>query len=171
MKHVARIVLAALAALLLMSGAALAKKPGGGVYVPPNQSAASQYTEDVPTAGGNTPSSGISGSGGQSGSGSIPAKTLHQLDRSGSAGSAAASLAQSLAPATHTTSTHRTAPLTRPASAAPTKAQAGAPASQVVKTLGGSDAGGGIGFLLPAILVVSLVGATGLGLMRIRRTA
>jgi hypothetical protein len=172
MKRVGRILMAMIAALALMSGVASAKKTGSPTYVPPNQSAASQYTEDVPTAGGNAPTSGVGGSGPGSGSGagSIPAKTLHQLNHSGSAGAAAASLARSLSPATHTTPAKHT-PTATPAASTTPKAHVGAPAAQVIKTLGGSDAGGGIGILLPAILVLSLIGATGLGLLRIRNPA
>jgi hypothetical protein len=170
MKRVCLVVMIFSTALALSAPAALAKPKGGPKYVPPNQSAASQYTEDVPTAGGNTPSSGVGGRGGGSspgpgsGAGSISAKTLHQLDQSGSTGAAAASLARSLAPV-------RRAPALRPAASTTSGVEAGAPAAQVIKTLGGSDAGGGIGFLLPAILVISLLVATGLGLMRIRRSA
>jgi hypothetical protein len=169
-------------ALTLGSGTALAKHTGGPTYVPPNQSAASQYTEAVPSAGGNTPTSHL-GAGGTGGSGrsgggpggaAIPAKTLHQLDHSGSTGTAAASLARALAPqATHVgrRASAGASASTTGSSGASGGVTAGAPAAQVIKTLGGADAGSGIGFLLPLILVLSLVVATGLGLLRIRRAA
>jgi hypothetical protein len=164
----------------LTAGPASAKKKPP-VYVPP-QSAAGQYTEDVPTAGGNTPagsvhptSGGSGGSGGSSSAGSstsssggsssagsgvassVSAKTIKKLDQSGAAGRKAASLAAALAPSAPAATTKTTA------------SAAGAPASDVVKTLAGSDAGSGIGVLLPVILIASLIGATVLGVLRLRR--
>jgi hypothetical protein len=146
--------------LLTVTPAYAKKKPP--VYIPP-QSAASQYTEDVPTAGGNTPSSGVNSGGGTSGAtSSIPSKTVRQLNHSGTSGKAAASLAQSLAPSSATT---RSADGITRTTASP----AGAPAADVIKTLGGSGAGSGIGVLLPIILIISLIAATGLGILRLRR--
>jgi predicted small lipoprotein YifL len=188
-------------ALMLFPATAVAKKKGPPVYVPPNQSAASQYTEDVPTAGGATPSSSVhhtitpgSGSGGSNGGGSagsgssgsgaassgstISGSTLSAMTKNGSTGTAAASVAEALAPKSSSTKAHasstgkaaKRSTRTKLSNSPPvTEARGSSPAGQVIKTLAGSDAGSGVGVLLPIILIGSLVLATVLGVARFLR--
>ena len=176
-----RFVFALAAALVLMAPATALAKKGGPVYVPPSESAASQYTEDVPTAGGNTPSSHVHGAGtpgggsdgssrGGSAGGAVSPSTLKAMSSSGPAGSAAASLARALAPKTAKRTHRKVGAMKRLASSVPAPTtHPGSSAGQVVKTLAGSDAGSGVGALLPIILIGSLVLATIVGVARLRR--
>ena len=190
-----------LTALLLLLPASALAKGKGPVYVPPNQSAASQYTEDVPTAGGAKPTSsvhhpgpggGSGGSGGSHGGGSasggsgagagqsaISSSTLRAMSHAGASGAAAAAVAQALAPSSPATKTtksrshrgatsHRHTATRHQPVTTPRLSPSSAP-SQVIKTLSGSDAGSGIGVLLPIILIGSLVLAAVVGLARFLR--
>jgi hypothetical protein len=128
---------------------------GGGskTYVPPGLSAASQYTEVVPTAGGGS-SSVSSGGSGSEGSGSpLPSSVVQQLNHSGSAGKAAAKLA---AAGTPTRAVHKPTSRVAPASAT----------ASVVGAIAGSEGGG---VLLPVVLIGSIVVLSGLGLARLTR--
>lgn len=177
--------------LLLFALDASAARATPPASVPPGQSAASQYTEDVPTAGGNRPTSSIhrpasgptgSGHGGGPSSGAtspITRGTAHQMS-STPAGSAAVALAQALTPTVPSSSRIRHHPPTGPhsprspshrhqARTVSTAAAVHAPAAQVLRTLTGADAGSGIGVLFPIILISSLLLATGVGLLRLRR--
>jgi hypothetical protein len=121
---------------------------GGGykTYAPPGLSAVSQYTEVVPTAGGNAP--------GPTGGGSaLPAPVVQQLNNSGAAGKAAAKLAAAGTPA-HTARKPRSR--VAPASAT----------ASVVGAIAGSEGGG---VLLPVVLIGAIVVLSGLGLARLRR--
>ena len=136
---------------VLAPAASAPKSHGGGttVYVPPGVSAASQYTEVVPTAGGGSAgSSGLRG-----GASAIPSAVISTLDKSGSAGKAAANLARTGAPAR---STHKLNLKVAPKSAT----------ASVSGALFGS-AGGGI--LLPLLLIGSILVASGIGIVRMRR--
>lgn len=164
-----------LALALAAPSAALAS--GNGNPVSPNNPTASQYTEVVPTAGGSTPSGGIhAGTGRKS---PLPSRVVHQLNTAGNAGKAAAGSDEAAAQAgsqqaTRATSRRSRNP-SRQAGTTPTgrSRQPSGPTSaataQVLKTLGGSTGGGaGLGFLLPAILVISLVSASVVGVLRRR---
>jgi hypothetical protein len=80
--------LSALAALAL-PGAALAE-----YYVPPGNSAANQYTETLPSAGGDSAGKGKGVTPAQA----LGAKNAHKLEAEGPAGKAAAELAAETAP-------------------------------------------------------------------------
>jgi hypothetical protein len=149
-RRLAVLLISVLALGALLAPAASAHKSHGGgttVYVPPGLSAASQYTEVVPTAGGGSASS----SGG--GPSAIPSTVLNTLEKSGSAGQAAANLARAGAPAR---STHKLNLKVAPKSAT----------ASVSGALFGS-AGGGI--LLPLLLIGSILVASGIGILRMRR--
>ena len=134
---------------------------------PPGNSGVSQYQEDVPTAKGNRPSNTIVPSGGTHGGGgsggNVSSSTLRAFDKQGSAGRKAAALAEATAP---------TAPTrTRPTNGTGvTQSSGSSPVTSLVKALTGSSSnGGGLGPLLPIILIASLLGAGALALMRRRR--
>jgi len=146
---------------LVLPASALAKVR---TIAPPGNSGVSQYQEDVPTAKGNRPTNTITPSGGTHGGGSsggtISTSTLRALDKQGAAGRQAAALAQATAPG----SAH-------PSKSGGANANAGSsPVSSVVKALTGSSSGGGLGPLLPIILIVSLLGAAAIALLRRRAT-
>lgn len=156
---------------------------------PPGNSGVGQYLETVPTAGGAQPSNtvhpvagalgqsgkppgtgatgggaGATGGGtGSPGGGAISASTQRSLAAHGPTGAAAAALAQATAPAP----TRRADP---GASAAVTGGGS-SPAASVLKSLTGSTSGGGLGPLLPSLLVASVLGAAVLALLRRRRTS
>jgi hypothetical protein len=163
---------------------------------PPGNSGVGQYLETVPTAGGAQPSNtvhpvagapgqsgkppgggatgggagatgggaGATGGGaGSPGSAAISAATQRSLAAHGPTGAAAAALAQATAPAP----TRRT---DRGASAAVTGGGS-SPATSVLKSLTGSTSGGGLGPLLPSLLVASVLGAALVALLRRRRTS
>jgi|GEM_PF-2505748 len=164
--------------------------------IPPGNSGANQYVEVVPTSGGGQPSNSIGGgSGGGSGGGggsaggsgsAVAPSTGAALAKQGSLGLLATVLTRSTAPSgvtgvassgnTHTThqkGSHKSstgvAPVSGPGSGPPS---GGAPhrsaASEVLAALTGSATHGGLGFLLPAILVATLLGIAAFGLRRAR---
>jgi hypothetical protein len=157
-------VIGLLVSLVLPASALAASSPT--TIAPPGNSGVSQYREDVPTAKGNRPSSAFTpGGGGSNGSGgSVSPSTLRALNKQGSAGRKAAALAQATAPTSGT-----------PAGPKTVKANAGSqdfgasPVTSVVKALTGSSNGGGLGALLPIILIACLLGVTALALLRRRR--
>ncbi|HWF74391.1 MAG TPA: hypothetical protein VG186_13670 [Solirubrobacteraceae bacterium] len=160
-----RAVIALLVSLVLPTSAVAAK----GTIAPPGNSGVSQYQEDVPTAKGSQPSNTIAPGGGTNGpgssSGALSPSTVRALDKQGSAGRKAAALAQATAPR-----------IGRPAGPPAVKTVGGSqtsgssPVSSVVKALTGSSSSGGLGPLLPIILIASLLGAVALALVRRRRT-
>jgi hypothetical protein len=156
---------------------------------PPGNSGVGQYLETVPTAGGAQPSNtvhpvvgalgksgkppggGATGGGagspgggaGSPGGGAISSSTQRSLARQGPTGAAAAALAQATAPApTRRAEPRRTSAVTGSGSS---------PATSVLKSLTGSTSGGGLGPLLPSLLVASVLGAAVLALLRRRRTS
>ncbi len=149
---------------------------------PPGNAGVGQYLETVPTAGGGQPTNtvhpaagALTGSGGPrdpgsgasaGGSGAVPPSTQRALARHGATGAAAASLAQVTAPSRASSpgrSTH--------ARARVSTAEGSSPASSVFKSLTGSSDGGGLGPLLPSLLIASVLGAGVLAVLRRRRTS
>jgi hypothetical protein len=153
-------------------------------YAPPGNSGVNQYVESVPTAGGKKPANSVhagggSGGGGGGSSSSIPASTQQQFARQGAAGRAAIALAQATAPSggsasartgRHGSGRSGNGATTGSASpgTAPRTAAGFSPVSSLLKTFTGSTAGG-LGALLPIILVVSAVGAMAMAIFRRRR--
>jgi len=152
----------ALLVSLALPASALATSPGSSI-APPGNSGVSQYREDVPTAKGNRPSSafvpgGTSGSGPSSGA--LSSSTVRALDKQGSAGRKAAALAEATAPSIAGPSKNSGSASQDPGSS---------PVTSVVKALTGSSSSGGLGPLLPIILIGSLLGVTALAVLRRRR--
>lgn len=144
-----------LAALLLLSGPAAAIAQ---TNAPPGNSAIDEYLETVPGATGNqTPRK--AGPGGDSG-GVLTAAQRKRLEQLGPDGKALAGVVEATSPAQ--------AKL-EPSTAEPSVAEGRSPLSQVLEAATGSSGeGGGMGILLPAILLASLLGCVTLAVLRRR---
>lgn len=182
-----RIAILALAALLVAPASALASGPKP---VPPSNSAANQYVETVPTAGGGRPATGITSHSGSGSAGApaavLPPQTQTALRSSGRDGQRVAALAAATAPARPSapaTAHHRRSVAGAPgggsrgggsggggsgganSGGASGNTVAAAPVSAVVKSLTGG-AGSGIGAALPVALAVLAVGISAVALLR-----
>ena len=111
---------------------------------PPGNSAIDEYLETVPNATGNTrprpPGSGNADSG-------LTQQQRARLERLGADGKALADAVDATAPATGAS----------PKQAAPPAADGRSPLSEVLDAAAGRDGGGGMGIVLPAILVATLL--------------
>jgi len=153
---------------------------------PPGNSGVSQYLETVPTAGGGQPTDtvhpraggvGVDGSGGPGSPGgnggsravaTVAPSTQRALAEKGPDGVAAAALAQATAP--RGASSHAFADGAAASSAPAASTDDGSsPTASVFKAFTGSTGGGGVGPLLPIVLIGSVLAAAGLGLTRRRR--
>jgi hypothetical protein len=159
--------LAALIALALLppaAAAAAAAAQGSRTNAPPGNSAIDEYLETVPGASGNgVPRPPVAGGA------TLTAAERNRLERLGSAGRTLARIVESTSPP----------PASGTTSPAPKKHQ---PATGVVRlpdpkgdaplgaVLGVAEGDGGMGLLLPAILLASLLAVIGLVLLR-RRSA
>lgn len=143
--------LAAVVAIALQPVAASAQP-----VVPPGNSAANQYTETYPTAGGNTPTG--------NGSAPSPAKALgtrnaRRLQALGPQGRAAAAVAAATAPAVEIEAAsgrpHRGSSPKKNAEDSPTMAHPGGSSglSEVIGQATGSSSSGRMGLLLPLIIL------------------
>jgi hypothetical protein len=144
---------AALIATLVLTLAPAAQ--ADRVSAPPGNSGVDQYFETVPTATGNRPP----GEAGKSGNPLVSARTQRQLARLGPNGRTAAALAQRTAPTPSRT------PVARSATGG-----GGSSLAAILHAIGGGDSGG-MGLLLPAILIASAVGAGGIAILRRRQRA
>ena len=106
------------------------------------------------------------GSASSPGGGAISSSTAHALAQHGPTGAAAASLAQATAPPRSPSPAHR-----NEAGASASNGEGSSPASSVLKSLTGATGGGGLGPLLPSLLIASVLGAAVLALLRRRRTS
>jgi len=143
-------------ALLAVPSAAIAQQPQ--TNAPPGNSAIDEYLETVPGATGNrrpTPP----GSGG--GAATLPPAERARLERLGPDGKALADVVDATSPP-RAASQKRTVE--------PTVAEGRSPVGEVFDAITGNDDGGGMGALLPAILLASLLGVIALVVMR-RRSA
>jgi hypothetical protein len=154
--------------------------------IPPGNSAANQYVEGVPTAKGSRPSSSITpvggggggGAGGtSSGSSAVSPSTASSLTRQGPLGVLASAITRATAPAVVKGAplAHRGNVTVTPSGSSTGSAQTtGAPAphrsaaSQVLAALSGSASHGGLGPLLPIILVTTLLAVAAIAMRRAR---
>jgi hypothetical protein len=155
--------LAALVALALMATPAAASAQTQKTNAPPGNSAIDEYLETVPAASGNARPRPPAAKGGSSSS--LSAAERARLEKLGPDG-------KTLADAIDATSPDRG---TGAGSSSPSKDSVSAgegrsPISQVFDVAAGRDGGGGMGMLLPAILLASLLGFVTLVVMR-RRSA
>ena len=153
-------VLLAASAVLASAGPAYGHRR---TLAPPGNSAVSQYVESIPTASGSRPVSSLNsggGSGGPGAAGGLSSGTSRSLAGNGRAGAGVLNLVRSTAP------THRAS---NPSwGGAFLHKQGVSPVTSVLRALTGSSSSGGLGILLPIILVTALVGAGGLALLRRR---
>lgn len=161
-----RVAVLVLSVALLVSGQAMAAKTTK-MYLPPGRAGASQYGEDIPTAGGSGLSPAETGGNktaaqiSRLGAGKLG---IRKLAKRGKTGVAAAKFAQQTAPAV---------------SSGPSKAVArhgevltasgGSAMSGLGHLIDGSDANG-IGVFLPLLLALSVLGAVAVGIFRTRRS-
>jgi hypothetical protein len=126
---------------------------------PPGNSAIDEYLETVPGAtGAKRPRPPR-----EAGGGVLTPAQRTQLERQGADGKALADAIDATAPA------GAPAPANGENRAADTEARS--PASGVLDAVSGNDGDGGMGFVLPVILVAALVGAIALTLLRRRATS
>ena len=90
-------ILAAMLALAVPASAAASTQ----YFIPPGNSGGSEYLESVPTAGGSSPTNGLTrhGTGGSGSQGALPPSTQSSLSRFGSVGKQTAAFANRTAPA------------------------------------------------------------------------
>jgi hypothetical protein len=132
---------------------------------PPGNSGASQYQEDVPSAGGAVPVKTLPRA--SSAAQALPQTVVTQLNHDGSSGRAAAQLADRTAPAAVRVS-GSLPDRNVPAHSSTNAPAASSPGSQITgAVIGGS--GGGLGLLLPAALAGFLIVAIAIVLARRRR--
>jgi len=176
--------------------ASAAAKGHSQTIAPPGISGVSQYVETVPTAHGGQPvssvhnggggsghshgggGSGTSG-GGSGGAGAISPSTQHALDSQGADGRAAAAFIQATAPTGVQSTTQGQSGTGNSASnggastgsnAAASQDNGPSPANAVFHALTGSSSSGGLGSILPIILIVSVLGLSTLAILRRKRT-
>jgi hypothetical protein len=149
--------LSALVALVLVAApptAATAQTPQ--TNAPPGNSAIDEYLETVPGATGDqrpgTPAAGAGGGG------VLPPAERARLEKLGPDGKALADAVDATAP-----------PAAKPGEKILSgSAEGGSPVSAVLEAVTGSDGGGGMGVLLPVILLASLLGVIALAVLRRR---
>ena len=151
-------VLSVLVALALLALPAAATAQAPTTNAPPGNSAIDEYLETVPGATGNTRTRPPGGSGG-SGNDALTAAERARLERLGPDGKALADAVDATAPSKDAATPKPTA------TALP--AQGRSPVSGVLDTVTGTD-GDGMGMLLPAILLATVLGAIALVVVRRR---
>lgn len=174
-----RLILSAVLAIGVLAPIAHAKDR---TIAPPGNSGVQQYVESVPTASGGRPTGTLQGVGGPGGGhnggghtgggGSITPSSQSRLAAQGAAGADAAALARATAPRIF----RRRAPKGVQQSSAGTRRAVGraarrggaSPVGAVADTLAGSTGTGGLGPLLPVILLVTLLGSAALAAVRRR---
>ena len=144
------------------------------VIAPPGSSGVSQYDETIPTAGGSRPTNTVhpvgggslgSGGGGSAGGGAVAPSTQRALTARGPAGVAAAALAQATAPS-QPRSVSKAGGAPRSSIPTASSGNVSSPFGSVLKVVTGSTSSGGLGTVLPVILIGSLLGAAALALVR-----
>ena len=156
-----------------------------GHLAPPGNSGIGQYVEIIPTASGSRPTntvhrhqgtpSNTASSGtlapvpefASPGSSGVSGATAQALSADGPAGVAATNLARATDPASATAHRHG---LAEPAAPVTSVGRGPSPVGSVLGTLTGSSSSGGLGPMLPVLLLITLVGAGALALIRHRNT-
>ena len=152
---------------------------------PPGNSGVGQYVETLPTADGGQPTStvhhsgGVGGAGGRGGTGgglgtgggAVAPSTQRALAKQGPVGDATAALAAATAPRRARPAAHSGDARATSSGSGSFAGQGSPPSTSVLKALTGSTSGGGLGPLLPIVLIGSLLAAAVLTLVRRRRTS
>ena len=147
--------LAAVALLALAPASALANKH----IVAPGDPGSAQYQEDVPTAGGSRPVTSVHPSTGSTPvSAVLPRAVVKKLSSAGKVGRESLGVAVATAPTRSSSNGHKQGAALHP--------KVSATATLVASALLGS--GGGMGTLLPILLIASLIVVLGLAGLRRR---
>lgn len=152
---------------LLLSAEASAQ---AAAVAPPGNSSVSQYLETIPTAAGGRPTASAPPLGGPS-SARLSPSVQHAFAREGPIGRKTEAVVSATAPPIG----HRHGESAGAAGVPPQPPSAGAggsgdpPASTLAKALTGSSATGGLGVLLPVILILIAISGGVLALLRRRR--
>ena len=152
-----RALVALVALALALPATAVAKPPP--TNAPPGNSAIDQYLETVPGPSGNTRPR-PPGQGGNSGA-LTPAQRA-RLERLGPDGQALASAVDQTSPKASGKKGDKKKTVSVP------QGDGQSPADKVLATVGGSDGGDGMGIVLPAILIATLLAAIVFVLLRRR---
>ncbi|MDX6682870.1 MAG: hypothetical protein QOG94_2909 [Solirubrobacteraceae bacterium] len=150
-------VLSALVVLLLIATPCTAIARAPQTNAPPGNSAIDEYLETVPGATGNQRPRQPGAAGGSSNATLTPTQRA-RLERLGADGKTLADAVDATAPAA----------ASRTSTPLPLTAGGGSPLSEVLDVAAGRDGGAGMGALLPAILVATLVGVIALVVVRRR---
>jgi hypothetical protein len=137
--------LLALAALILLALPSLANAQTQETNAPPGNSAIDEYLETVPNATGNARPRGPGG--GVPPTSALTKQQRARLERLGPDGKALAHAVDATAPAVTSS----------PKNDAPPSAVGRSPLSEVLDAAAGRDGGGGMGIVLPAILLATLL--------------
>jgi hypothetical protein len=149
-------VLSALAALVLLVAPAAAMAQAPSTNAPPGNSAIDEYLETVPAATGDqrprAPGSGST-------DGALTPARRARLERLGPDGRALVGVVDATSPAPASTRKRHTAP---------DAAHGRSPLGEVIDAAAGHDGGAGMGVVLPAILLASLLAIAALVVVRRR---
>jgi len=149
-------VLAALVALVLIALPSGATAQTRETNAPPGNSAIDEYLETIPGATGNQRPRAPGAGGVGANPGALTPSERARLERLGPDGKALADAVDATAPA-------------KPKQSVPVPAAEGrSPLGEVVDAAVGRDGGAGMGALLPAILLATLLGFVALAVMRRR---
>lgn len=168
--------------VILALGSAAPAAARSRTTAPSGNSAISQYLETIPSVTGNRPtdtlhkrpggshsSVGLAGRGGGGGSGGVSASTARALDASGPAGVAAANVALATEPRSSRSPGAKSGANGVARGERSIAGASTAPAQSLLDALTGSSTGG-LGALLPALLILTVVGGGLLALVRRRRS-
>lgn len=158
------IALTAVAAMLAVAPAPLAAE-----FVPPENSAANQYTESFPTAGGNHNTEKGGSKGHRSPTEALGSGNAHRLQQKGQDGQAAAELAAATTPTEP--ARHGKSGRVAPATAAGEPPNVNSGLSEVIGQATGTSSSGDIGWLLPLVIAAAAAWSLAFFWRRRRRTA
>ncbi len=166
MRNLIVVIVAVSGALVLPAGACAAP----GAFIPPSNPSAYQYVEVIPTTSGSLPSSSITAQ--DSGASKGVSRTVSTLEAHGPDGARAAALALAGAPPSPARG-HRSASRRRPGSGGPGssgRSEGGggsggggasgggsSPVASLARSIIGSGTPGGLGAVLPLVLVVCVL--------------
>lgn len=167
------VVVAAITVVLLATASAPASKCGSAharkgvkinTLVPPGNSSASEYVENVPTARGGCPSLALRGG---TGAGALRRSTRRALLAHGPDGVATATLVRDTSGASNVTGLPSAGSngLVRTRATGASGGGSSLPGA-VADVLGGSSGGGGLGALLPIVLLACLLGTVAIVFVR-----
>ena len=164
----------AITALVVLALAlpALAHAQAPKTNAPPGNSAIDEYLETVPAAGGNRRPAPPGPNGG--GAGVLSAAERARLERLGPDGKTLADAVEATAPSATTGPSTKKDSSGKPGVVSKPDLVEGtgrSPAREVLDAVGGNDGGGGMGPVLPAILIAALLATITLVLLRRRASS